>query len=82
MNKVYCAVCGPPARPVWIIEYSHKVFVKLLCKACCFYASDKMLLITYDDFMNDQWLVEIVCKNIKNIFYIDEHNKPLSIRLI
>lgn len=70
MNKIYCFVCKK-AIPQWLVGYTNDISTVLLCKICitCSSYNSYHRLITFNKFMNDQYAVQIICRDIKYIYY-------------
>lgn len=69
---MYCCVCGPKIEPNWLGTYSNANYVVLLCNACTLpYENIVIKILTYDEFINDQYLAEIVCEDFAHTKYVD-----------
>ena len=63
---MYCVICGSKAKPNWVVNY-YKGSFGLSCNRC-YEKYHCIKILTYDEFMQDQYLTELICGN-KFIYY-------------
>lgn len=69
---MYCSLCGPSRKAKWLAIYENNRYGGLLCHICIL-LNIYNRLITLNEFMQDQYLAEIVCDGITDIYYIDKN---------
>lgn len=71
---MYCVYCKPHIKPKWLVDYAHNKFAKLLCTICSSDIFSYYKLLTYDEFVIDQYLAQIVCEDIKYVYYTNNRD--------
>lgn len=67
MHELYCIASGCKTKPDWLVNYGTD-YVALLCNDCISpYSYTK--LITSNEFVNDQYLAELICKDMYYVYY-------------
>lgn len=58
---MYCYMCVSKARPVCLVKLNG--YNMLFCSKCILQYETAKILLSFDEFNNDQYLTEIVCRN-------------------